>query len=356
MAENKSWLGKVQGSGAEARERAKIDLKQRTEAAKKTDSRILNQNDLNKGVWDSLKVLQTSLGGEIRAITADDLAIFRQNIKTAEAKFKSSKGVTAKQIIDWSTTGVGYWSYKEGKFKTLKSDLALANEQIKMAVPVSAFGGKVRFITNAGPDSDVTRHHVTIEFMNYGPEAASGVNDPRKSAMRVRKGPLKIECDCGKFRFWYRYVATIGGFNAGREETGFPKIRNPKLAGIACKHIVRVAAEIEKGGSVLPFLTKLMEKAKASDINVSKTQVRTVQKEAEKLIKNQERRKTGGEIKTSEQKREANATKNAAKNATKPVKPKRASKAAQTPQDAAAILAKSGLSMEQIMQLIKQAG
>lgn len=329
-----SWLGKLQGSGAEARQRAEADRQQRLEEGRRQGSIILNQKDILTGSWDAHKVLFTTLGGQVRPITSDDLAAFRQNIQTAQSRFK--KGITAKQVIDWS----------------LQEDRKRATDQIKMATPVSSVNGKVRYITNAGPDSEVTRHHVTIEFLNYGAESASGGTDPRKAALRLRKGPLKIECDCGRWRYWYRYIATIGGFNAGRSETGFPKIRNPKLHGIACKHILRVMAEVDSGASTINFLSRLMEKAKASD--EAKAVLRATQSGAEKAVKNQAKRTTGGEIKTSSQKRDermAKAAANAAKKAPPPKRPRKASTISAN--DAAKALAASGLSMEQIMALIK---
>jgi len=91
-------------------------------------------------------------------------------------------------------------------------------------------------------------------------------------------------------------------------ETGFPKVRNPNLTGIACKHIVRVAAEIDKSsGSIVMFLERLMAKAKSSD--TGKASIRTSQKEAERTIKNQARRTTGNKIITSADKQLRNASK-----------------------------------------------
>lgn len=306
---DKSWLGKIQGSGAEARQRAADDAAQRRAEGQRKDSIILSQKDIQTGHWDASKILFTTIGGQVRPITAEDMVAFRENIKTAQSRF--SKGITAKQVVDWS----------------LGVDRKRATDEIKMAVPVSGQNSKVRFITNAGPDSDVSRHHVTVEFLNYGAEASSGLTDPRKAAMRLRKGPLRIECDCGRWRFWFRYIATIGGFNAGRAETGFPKIRNPKLHGIACKHILRVMAEVHGGGAALSFLTKMMDKAKSSD--EAKAALRIRQAAAENAIKNQDKRTTGHAIKTSDQKRQERNAKNAAnaaKQALKPAREKRMSK------------------------------
>lgn len=303
---DQSWLGSLHGSAAEANQRAKEDAAQRKAEGQRSGSIILSQKDVLTGNWDASKVLFTTIGGKLRPITADDLATFRRNIAATQTRF--SRGVTAKQVIDWS---------KGVAFGTRFTDLELATKQITMAVPVSAFAGKVRFITNASKDSDVTRHHVTVEFLNYGAEAASGATDPRKSAMRLRHGPLKIECDCGKWRFWYRYMATIGGYNAGRAETGFPKIRNPNLSNIACKHILRVMSEVQSGITVLAFLTRLMDKAKSNDD--AKASIRLKQEAAKKAVNNQARRTKGNEIKNSEQKRIEKALKQAGK----PVKVKR---------------------------------
>jgi len=316
MASSKHpWLGRIHGSGKEARERAEADKQERLEEGRSEKSIILNQKDIQTGKWDSHKLLFTTIGGKERPITRDDLIAFRQNIQTAQHKF--TKGITAKQIIDWSASPI------EGLHH---SDLELASKQITMAVPVSSQNGRVRFITNSGTDSDVTRHHVIVEFLDYGIEAASGASDPRKAAMRMRKGYLKIECDCGKWRYWLRYIATIGGFNAGRNETGYPKIRNPKLQGIGCKHIVRVASEIQSGSVVLSFLTKLMEKAKAHD--EAKSVLRTKQEDAEKHASNQARRTTGNDIKTSEHKRQERQAKKKAAEAIAKIAPPKKLKAA----------------------------
>lgn len=334
---DKSWLGALSGSAAEAKQRANEDARQRAEEARRQGSIILSQNDILTGNWDAHKVLFTTLGGKARVITADDLVAFRENIKTAQSRLK--KGITAQQVINLS----------------LSDDRSRAIQQIRMAVPVSSSNGKVRFITNAGPDSDKTRHHVMVEFMNYGAEAASGLTDPRKAAMRLRKGPLKIECDCEHFRYVYRYIATIGGFNAGRAETGFPKIKNPKLQGIACKHLLRVMKEIESGGAALNYLTEAMKKAKASD--TGRAVVRSTQKAAEKTIANQAKRTTGNDIKTTDQKRAeriANAAKAAARKAPPPTRPKRASTKPISSADE--LMAVTGLTIDQIKAIIAAKG
>lgn len=268
------WLGKIHGSAKDAKARASSDAGQRKAAGDSPKSVILNANDV-QGEYDAYRALKTTLGGEPVNITIDHIRAFQHNIRTVKNKFKA--GIRARQVIDLS----------------LKDDIKRSNEQIRMAVPVTAGkepgtggGSLVRFMTNAGPDSDVTRHHVLVNFMDFSQIASSGAHgDARKSADKLRKQPLKIECTCGRWRFWFRYIATIGGFNAGRDETGFPKIRNPGLSGVACKHILRVMHEVESSPSVLTFLERLIQKARDKDDN--KVNIRNSQKDAEAQAKEQ---------------------------------------------------------------------
>lgn len=251
-----NWLGKIGGSASEAKTLAEIDRAQRAAA-----TGILNPNDV-AGSFDAGRVLLTTIGGKVRPITADDLALFRQNIRKVQNKLQG--GIRARQVLDLS----------------LPIDRERAQREIKVSVPSFANGSLVRFITNAGPDSDVSRHHVLIDFLSFNAAVSAGARTPKQTANWLRKQPLKFDCDCGRHRFWYRYISTIGGFNSGRPETGFPKIRNPRLVGVGCKHVLRTMAEIESSGSVLAFLAKLIERARSSENN--KATLRMAQKEAEK--------------------------------------------------------------------------
>ncbi|MGI9213558.1 MAG: hypothetical protein ACR2HF_13885 [Methylococcaceae bacterium] len=277
----KDWIGRVSGAVGDAKKIIEAANRKRADEAKLPTSRILGTKDLASGQWDAARTLQTTLNGELRDITRDDLAAFKKNIKTVRSRF--SPGISARQIINLST----------------QIDRDRANQQIKMAVPVSANKGVVRFITSAGGETPgVHRHHVSVDFLDFDREAAAGDLVGRKSAIRLRKSPLKIECDCGRWRFWYKYIATIGGYNAGKAETGYPKIRNPKLGGLACKHLLRVCHEIESGGAIISFLASHLEKGKKDDLNRANS--KTAQKEAEKIAKNQNLRTKSHEIKVKQ--------------------------------------------------------
>jgi hypothetical protein len=280
MAEptNTDWLGSLKGKVAEANALARADKARRANAANATGSVIMNTNDLETGQWDAHKVLKTTIGGsewgEQRDITPADIVRFKQKITQLQTKYKG--GILAEQVIDLSR----------------KIDRERARDEIKNAVVASALNGELRFIANAsGKTKGVVRHHVRVEFNKelFNALAAGGNTDAKQAALKLRKSRLLFECSCGRHTYWYRYLATIGKYGCGRAEVGFPKVRNPELKGVACKHVIRVMSEIMSSASVLAMLTEMMKRAKAHEFN--KSQVRTSQAEAEKQLAEQNRRK-----------------------------------------------------------------
>jgi len=212
----KAFGGGKTGFKQGANDRAKADAERRSHA----EPVILSVDDV-KGQYDSSRALMTTIGGELREIRAIDLEAFRKNIETVRKAFK--QGITAHQVLDLS----------------LKDDLNKAKEQIHTAVPVRYKGDTLYFMTNASRGSEVRQHYVTVRFLDIGAVATTPI--PLLTATKtVSQGYLAFDCDCGRHTYWYRYISTIGGFNAGRAETGFPKIRNPHLSGVACKHVLRV--------------------------------------------------------------------------------------------------------------------
>jgi hypothetical protein len=229
------------GYGAEVAQVRKIEAEQR--AAAKT---ILDPMDV-VGEYDAARLLQTTLGGQIRPITLDDLRTFQANVRKLGKRFKG--GITAKGVVDAS----------------LKVDRDRANREIQTAVVVKAQAGVMHFLTNSGPNSDVARHHVHIDFPTFKAFSASP-QDPKKLAKAMLEGPLRFECDCGRHRYWYRFIATKGGFNAGRPEVGFPKIRNPNLVGVACKHALRVMQSLLKEPPVRAKAAAMIAAAQKNDV------------------------------------------------------------------------------------------
>lgn len=290
------FLGKVKGHIGEAKNRAKADKLEREAAEKHPQSIILTKREV-QGEWDASRVLMTTIGGAPRPITTNDLAQFRHNMRMAQKNFNGD-GITARQVIDLASS-------KPMPGAGPDTDIDRARKQITMAVPVSAFNNEVRFITNAGPDSEVNRHHVLVRFNAFALAAnklmastAKERKDPKQTANWLRKQKLAFDCDCGRHRYWFRYISTIGNFNAGRKELGFPKVRNPNLKGVACKHVLRVMSEVESSTSVLNFLSRHMEKLRDSQDNTAKHRIK--QKEHDDEVKKKANSRTNT-IKTSDQ-------------------------------------------------------
>ena len=258
------------GSVKEARERLKADQDRRARA-----STLLSPADV-RGEYDAERVLKTTLGGELRTITVEDLQAFRDNIATIGRHYK--KGLTAQKVINLARP----------------EDRERANQQIHHAIPAGANRGTVRFITNAGPNSDVVRHHVHVDLMGYSVATASPL-DPKKLATElVKKSPLRLWCDCGRWRFWYGYIATIGGFNLVYNETAFPKIKNPMLTGVACKHILRVMHELQRSTSIRNVVAQMIERGQSDEARKHAT---ISKEQAEKIAKQQARKRSEIQVK-----------------------------------------------------------
>lgn len=241
-------LANFRGANKEAAGRYLGDLRQRERA-----TTILEPGEV-AGRYDASRMLHTTLGGRVRPITHDDLKQFQRLVAQAGRKFKG--GMTARQIIDLSTP----------------EDRKRSNDEIHVALPVQYTGGRVHFVTNSGPRSNVSRHHVHLHLLDFGAAAASPA-EPADAVKLFTRGALQFDCDCGRHRYWFRYIATIGGFNAGRPETGYPKIRNPMLIGVACKHVLRVLQQLTSP-TVRPAMERMLLASR-----------KTLDKQVEKLSK-----------------------------------------------------------------------
>lgn len=262
---------------AEARQHLKVGVTQR-----ETSKVILAPDDV-AGAYDAARILLTTLGGRPRPITRDDLLAFQATAKLLGKRFKG--GVTAKQVIDLS----------------IPAARERARQQIHTGFPVTAKGGRVTFQTNAGPDSKSSHHMVVIEFMNFDACVVSPV-EPKNIVKQMLAGPIKIDCNCEDWRYRLRYIATKGKYAAGPWfESGFPKITNPLLHGVGCKHVLRVATLINASPTFKNYAINLLSKARNSvERKLANTHVKDMRKFADGLKKESSRQKS---LKTTEEKR-----------------------------------------------------
>lgn len=272
-----SVLQRASKARTEANQAFKHDLGRRLQ----DQGRILSADDLS-GMYDAGRLLFTTMGGVARPLTVDDLKQFRHQSRQLGKKYRG--GITPKQVIDLS----------------LAEDRERANKQIRAAIPVSAKGGVLHFQTNAGPGSDKQRHHVYVELLNYGAAVAS----PKQADKIVKEmlaGPVKFDCDCGRHTFWFRYVATIGRYNYGRAEDGYPKIRNPQLHGVACKHVLRVMQLLTGSPTFRGYAAKMVEQGRKTLQPERKDTAAKDMKAMAEALKGESWRQRA--IRTSEQKR-----------------------------------------------------
>lgn len=203
------------------------------------------------GDYDFKRALQTTLGmpeGMTRALTKEDLKAFAANIEQMAQAYKG--GITVDQVISLSRV----------------DDIQRANEQIHLAIPTRRKGGLVHFTTNASRDSKDQYHHVNVEFLAFN-ELVFHPDRVKTTTVqnRLSRGRVKFECDCGRFKYWYRYLNTVAGTVLGRKEGGFPKIRNPNMTGVACKHILRVMHWI-KSPQGRQYLNMALEKERTKQV------------------------------------------------------------------------------------------
>jgi hypothetical protein len=278
--ERHEFIQSAARSGKEARDSFEHDLNRRLG----DQGVILSADDLS-GLYDPKRQLFTTIDGKPRMLTFDDILAFKAAVRDVQHKhgqYKGGKptgdsgGILARQVIDLSRP----------------EDRQRATKEIHMATPLANRAGTVHFQTNSGPNSDVRRHHVYVQFLGYNAALAGG-QATKAAAKQMAAGKIKFDCDCGRHTFWFRYIATIGNFNVGRAEDGFPKVRNPKLFGVACKHVLRVMSVITHGPTFENFAQRMIDTGRKTLSN--KNQIVSVaeqQKFVEQALKARKRDRT----------------------------------------------------------------
>ena len=248
----------------EARQKAASDLAQRQQA-----TTILTPEALQgkgKPATAAVKRLTTTLGGKIRPITRDDLQVFKRAVEKLQAERNHVGGILPGEVIAGS----------------LPEDRARSRSEIHYCTPFRFQNGVVSFQTSASGKHGATRHIVQVELTGWA-RAVGSPSTPTAAAKIASEQPIRFECSCSRHRYWYRYIATIGGWNLGRPETGLPKLRNPMLAGIACKHALRVMVELSGAGVRGQLARAITQERKRLEGRTKKT-VHTVQRhQAQKI-------------------------------------------------------------------------
>jgi hypothetical protein len=207
-------------------------------------------------------LLELTFGRDKRGITdqltPDDIRQFERNIAVAAENFQG--GITPQQVIDWSR----------------QIDRDRANEQIHLAFIAKRDGDLLRFTTNAGPNSQDTFHVVKVQLLGYN----SMLTGQREKGIRsikehVTGGKIRFTCDCGRHRYYYNYLSGLGNYHLGEKEIRYPKITNPDLGGIACKHVLRVMQVLTSATTAQYLLGQIRQDRARVDNNKAEADTRT---------------------------------------------------------------------------------
>lgn len=222
----------------------------------------------NKAGISANELLEFTLGDTKRnrelkkTLDAATLNAYLANVKAASNKFLG--GITPQEVINHSRI----------------EDIKRANTQIFLASVFKRKGNVIHFVTNAGIGSKDTHHYVTVQLLDYpqlllGRTKAPTVLDVRKA---VTEGKIRFDCDCGRHRYWYRYIATVGKYNYGVDESRYPSTRNPNVTGVACKHALRVMKHVTSAHMLARIRTYATD-----DIAKASNQVRPQRKTSKQL-------------------------------------------------------------------------
>ena len=221
------------------------------------------------------RMLMTTLGGQLRPITAKDLVKFRASV--AQLGNKARQGLTAREALSLSRA----------------IDIERAKREIAFSLPARLQAGTIQFVTDSGPRSKVTRHHVGIQFAQYSAALARPGTTTQAAQWLANESALRFECDCEHFRYVLRFCATSGGWVLNRPEHGFPKLKNPMLDGACCKHLARVLTDIQSSIGLRKRIAQMVEADRARIDRPGKAKPKLItmtQQEAEAMLPKRSRR------------------------------------------------------------------
>lgn len=197
-----------------------------------------------------------------KTLNAAVLEAYAANVKAASNKFLG--GITPQEVVNQS------------RFE----DINRANRQIFLASVFKRKGNVISFLTNSGPDSKDSHHYVTVQLLDYPELLLARTKIPSVTAVKeaVNDGKVRFDCDCGRHRYWYRYVASIGKYNYGLDENRYPSTRNPQLTGVACKHVLRVMKYITS-----PHMISTIQGYARDDIAKANNQIKPQRRTSKQL-------------------------------------------------------------------------
>lgn len=185
--------------------------------------------------------------------TREDLLAFEKTRKKHKAAFNSSTaGITYDQLVAGSRD----------------IDIKRANNKVDdnsgiTTANLSGINGNIILVRVKASGKSVHQDHmVKVRLEQFDDLIQEPPGDNFITAAKVAcAGRLSFNCDCGRHQYWYRYLATMGNYAVSPpKEFAFPKVRNPEMKGVACKHVLKTVAMMQSA-TWHPIIATQMKKA-----------------------------------------------------------------------------------------------
>lgn len=211
-------------------------IEQAQKKNRRNAKRTLTASTLTKPTNKALKALGEKAKGQ--RFTKEDL------IKFDKARQRH------KEVYDSKTAGITYaFLVKNSR----QIDVDRANNRVDDGTGIhkaTMFGIKNNIALIRVRASSVSKHEehrVKVRFEQWDELLHEPPNGDYNQAVQLAcAGRISFDCDCGRHQYWYRYLATMGNYCiAPPKEFAFPKIRNPELSGVACKHVLKATTMLQ---------------------------------------------------------------------------------------------------------------
>lgn len=267
----------TEGLGPKAFNQVFRQIKREQIQKRKKANRTLTPSILrNKKAEDILALGRRGKKEGATYFTSEDLKNFENLRGTLKEVFRSKeKGITYHQLIAAAAS----------------IDVLRANNKSKdnLGITAATFIGIshniARVSVKASAASKHGHHRVKIRFEDWQ-DAIEALEDTPESELKIAKqlcaGNISFDCDCGRHQYWYRYIATAGNFAiTPPAEYAYPKIRNPRLQGVACKHVIHALRRFQSG-SWQKLVGKYLQKS-AKSVSFGEGRKRTYHFSAEEI-------------------------------------------------------------------------
>lgn len=210
------------------------DVQRKNNAKRRSARRTLTPALFSKGrrnkVQDLVRLGRKADGTEF---TQDDLIRFDKMRKKFKKRMGGMPGVTYLEVAHRSAkTRIDRASNRSNDRRGISKAALVAIRSNVATIRVKASAISVH-----------QEHRVMLrleEWESYMADASGTVRSYELATKKACAGRVSIACDCGDHQYRYRYMATLGNYAiTPPKELAFPKITNPELAGLACKHVIK---------------------------------------------------------------------------------------------------------------------